>query len=187
MGIGSKAREIEGLLRKICKDNVEDLFHRLRRDHTVLYLLPGGEAAVWPYEAAFRHGSLGHDGLPVLFRSPCQLDVERHMREAGVMPADARREPSDSVWNELSFLSYLYGSLAAALHEDRDDDAALWRARIAAFWNEHASRWLPDFMKQTQEAVARLSRGAEYGVFAALGQVALAAIAEDVAPVMPAS
>ncbi len=167
--------------------DADKIFDTLRAAHTMLYLLPGGEAALWPYEAAFCHDYEGRPGLPALFRSPRQLDVERHMREAGVMPADARREPSDSVWNEFSFLSYLYGSLAAALHEGRDEDAAQWRERIGAFWDEHASQWLPAFMEQTQEAAARLPRGVAYAAFAVLGHAVLAAIVEDVTSANDAS
>lgn len=153
----------------------------LRKGHSALYLAPGAHVPVSPYESAFVYFSEGNKGVPILFRSPLTLDVERHMREAGVMPKDARREPSDSVWNEFSFLSYLYGSLAAALHEGRGEDVALWRTRLAAFWNEHASRWLPAFMEQTQEMAPVLPYGEEYAIFAEIGQMILEAIASDVA------
>lgn len=102
------------------------------------------------------------------------------MRKAGVMPTDARREPSDSVWNEFSFLSFLYGSLAAALHEERKEDAALWRGRIAAFWDEHGSVWLPAFMRQTQVAATNAPGGEFYVAFAEIGRLVLEAIAVDV-------
>lgn len=179
-GVDRGTIKFNKLLRGVCEDDAEVLFHLLRQGYTMLYLLPSGEAAVWPYEAAFRHGELCHEGLPALFQSPCQQDVERHMRRAGVMPTDARREPSDSVWNEFSFLSFLYGSLAAALHEGREEDASLWRGRIAAFWGEHGSAWLPAFMEQTQVAAPNAPGGEFYVAFAEIGRLALEAIAVDV-------
>ena len=39
-------------------------------------------------------------GVPALFRTPVTLDVERLMREAGVVAKNARKEPCDSVFEE---------------------------------------------------------------------------------------
>ena len=89
--------------------DVVGLADRMRKGHTILYLTPGVDVPIWPYEASFRYTAEGHEGSPALFRSARTLDVERHMREAGVLPKTARKEPSDSVWNEFSFLSFLYG------------------------------------------------------------------------------
>lgn len=177
--VGAVAKSADAL-KALYDAEPDQVFDDLRAAHTTLYLLPGGEAALWPYEAAFRHDCDGRLGLPALFRSPCQLDVERHMREAGVMPVDARREPSDSVWSEFSFLSYLYGSLAAALHEGRGGDAARWRVRITAFWSEHGSQWLPAFMRQTQAEAPALPQASPYAAFAAAGLALVEAIGADV-------
>ncbi|MEI3231646.1 MAG: molecular chaperone TorD family protein [Gordonibacter pamelaeae] len=87
--------------------DVVGLADRMRKGHTILYLTPGVDVPIWPYEASFRYTAEGHEGSPALFRSARTLDVERHMREAGVLPKTARKEPSDSVWNEFSFLSFL--------------------------------------------------------------------------------
>lgn len=160
-------------------ERASQIFEMLRRAHSALYLLPTGNVRVWPYEGPFCYREEGRAGAPVLFRSRRQLDVERHMREAGVMPTDARREPSDSVWNEFSFLSFLYGSAAAAMHEGRDEDVERWRERIARFWSEHGSGWLPAFMNQTRAAAPEVPGGELYTTFAEIGQLVLEAIAKD--------
>jgi len=157
-----------------------ELFDALRKGHSLLYLAPGGETPVWPYEAAFLFAAAGREGAPSLFRSACQIDVERHMREAGVLPKDARTEPADSVWNELSFMSYLYGNVAKALHEGRETDAAEWSGRIVRFWDEHASKWLPAFMEKTIEEAPKHSFGAECAVLAEAGAVILEIIGKNV-------
>ena len=75
--------------------DVVGLADRMRKGHTILYLTPGVDVPIWPYEASFRYTAEGHEGSPALFRSARTLDVERHMREAGVLPKTARKEPSD--------------------------------------------------------------------------------------------
>lgn len=164
----------------------EDLLAITTRGYSLLFLAPGTNVLVFPYESAFRHRALKLDGAPVLFRSPVTLDVERHMRKAGVMPTDARREPSDSVWNEFSFLSFLYGNAAAAMYEGRDEEVKLWRERVTGFWREHGSVWLPAFMEQTRLAATDVLGGELYAAFAEMGQLVLEAIAMDV-PVSTAS
>lgn len=157
-----------------------ELFEFLRKGHTIMFLTPGNDVPVWPYEAAFRYTAENHQGAPSLFRSARTIDVERHMREAGVLPKNARREPSDSVWNEFSFLSFLYGSLAAALQEGRDDDAEVWRDRITRFWDEHASCWLSAFMEKTRGEGPVQTYGKEYAALASLGQIVLDMVDADV-------
>lgn len=157
-----------------------ELLAKLKRGHSLLYLAPGAEAVVWPYEAPFRFVAEGREGVPTLFRAPVTLDVERHMREAGVLPKDARREPSDSVWDEFSFLAYLYGNVAAALEKEDEAAERQWRGRIGAFCREHALRWLPDFMARTREESADKQCGCEYAALSRLADVVLGAVAADV-------
>lgn len=156
------------------------LFSELRKGHSLLYLAPGGHALVWAYESPFLFAAAGGEGEPALFRSGCQMDVERHMREAGVLPKDARTEPIDSVWSEFSFLSFLYGNVAKSLHEGRADDAGEWSDRIVRFWDEHASKWMAAFMERTVEKASGLSCGAEYAALAEVGLAVLEAIRADV-------
>ena len=85
------------------KRAVGDLLALLKREYSLLYMAPGPDVSVWPYEAPFRFVAEGREGVPTLFRAPVTLDVERHMREAGVLPKDARREPSDSVGTSSRF------------------------------------------------------------------------------------
>lgn len=158
------------------------LADRLRKGYSILFLAPGGEVPVWPYESAFRFVAAGCEGVPSLFRSATTVDVERHMRDAGVLPKDARIEPADSVWSEFSFMSYLYGNVAKALYEGRKADAAEWSGRIVRFWDEHASKWIPDFMAKAIEEAPGRSYGVEYAPLAKAGLLALDAIRDDVEP-----
>jgi len=82
--------------------------------------------------------------------------------------------------NELSFMSYLYGNVAKALHEGRETDAAEWSGRIVRFWDEHASKWLPAFMEKTIEEAPKHSFGAECAVLAEAGAVILEIIGKNV-------
>lgn len=60
------------------------------------------------------HAASGHKKAPSLFRSPVTLDVEKLMAASGVQIKDARKEPADSIRDELSYLSFAYGSAARA-------------------------------------------------------------------------
>ena len=158
----------------------DELRGNLRKGYSILFLAPGLDTPVFPYESAFRFVAAGKEGVPPIFNSPVTLSVERHMRDAGVLPKDVRTEPADSVWSELSFMSYLYGQVAKALHEGRASDAGEWSDRVVRFWDDHASRWLHDFMRKTVEEAPRHSFGAEYAVLAETGLLVLDAIAGDV-------
>lgn len=156
------------------------LHDRLRKGFSVLYFAPNTRVPVQPYESPFMHVATGYDGQPVLFRSACTLDVERQMREAGVLPKNARKEPCDSVWNELAFLSFAYGSLAAAMHEQREGDVVLWEDRVKTFWDDHASKWLFAFMEKTREEAVCRDYGAEYAQLASLVISILRLVEDDV-------
>lgn len=180
---GAEDSELEhtrSLFAPFAESDEASLYSSLRKGHTILYLTPGTDVPVWPYEAAFCHTAEHREGTPSLFRSRCVLDVERSMREAGVLPKTARQEPSDSVWNEFSFLSYLYGNRASCMQENLCDDASVWNTRIVRFWNDHAKKWLCDFMDETQRQAPRQTFGAEYGVFASFARLVLDKIEADI-------
>ncbi|WP_080801201.1 TorD/DmsD family molecular chaperone [Arabiibacter massiliensis] len=147
----------------------DELLHAMRRTYTRLHLAPGGRAPIFPYESAFLHKERGLPGVPALFRTPVTLDVERQMREAGVQAKNNRKEPCDSVFEELEFLSYLYARLADALHCGEGESVAAWTERIRMFEEEHARAWLPSFMRRTQE----LADDGPYRALAALGMTAM--------------
>ena len=189
--------------------DARDLFAELRKGYSLLFLAPGADVPVWPYEAAFRHVAEHKQGAPMLFRAPITLNVEHMMAEAGVRPTDARKEPADSVADEFAFLSYLYGKAAEAQfgagesHIDEggsddawqgDDepafrtdgagealaeDALVWLFRARSFFTCHPACWLGDFMAQVTEAAAHVPYSQGYAALAALGQAALRLLAED--------
>ena len=141
-----------------------DVLADMRIVYSRLYLAPGGHTPIFPYESAFLHVERGMKGVPALFRTPVTLDVERLMREAGVVAKNARKEPCDSGFEELEFLSYLYAKLADALNCDDAEAVAAWTERIQTYEREHAQAWLPAFMQRTQELAAEKP----YCAFAAL-------------------
>lgn len=148
----------------------------LRREYSFLFLTPGVDVPVWPYESCFLHRASGASGSPSLFRTRCALDVERQMAEAGVASASARTEPVDSAFLEFEFLSVLHARQGAALQRSKDSataegdasdgaDPALWAQRIALFAKGHALAWLPQFMDEVKER----DRLGAYRAFALLG------------------
>ena len=169
-----------GLLSGFSALGTDECLSRLRRGSSFLYFAPEKIPPVFPFESAFRFVMHGREGSPVIMSSPVTADVELHMREAGVLPKTARREPADSVWDEFSFMSYLYGQVAKSLYEGRADEAAEWADRIVRFWDDHASKWLPAFMEKTIEEAPKRSYGAEYGTLAQVGLVVLSVVAGDV-------
>lgn len=142
---------VEGGLRAYAGRDADGLLGEVRREYSLLFLGPGATAPVLPYESAYLHAQRGRKGAPPLFRSASTLDVGRQMREAGMAPRDARREPCDSVFREFSFLSYLYGNLAATAWEENAEGEELISDRIERFLEGHALRWMPSFMERTAE------------------------------------
>lgn len=137
----------------------------LRREYSQLFLAPGVNVPIWPYESPFLHVASGAAGSPSLMRTRISMDVERHMAEAGVVPADLRREPVDSVFHELEFLAHLHALDAEALRVGDEAGVKDAKARLAGFANEHVLKWMPAFMRE----VVELSRLREYRALAGLG------------------
>lgn len=152
----------------------DEVLSAMRRAYTRLYLAPGGHALVFPYESAFLHVASGAPGVPALFRTKTTLDVERCMREAGVVAKNARKEPCDSASGEFEFLSYLYAQQAEALRLGDDEATALRDSQARAFLQGHALAWLPSFMARTAE----LAEG-PYAALAAYAVTALSILADE--------
>lgn len=166
---GDVVHEVADRLRVWQGADVVELHSRMRVTYSRLYLAPGGHTPIFPYESAFLHVEKGVPGVPVLFRTPVTLDVERQMHEAGVAAKNERTEPCDSVFEEFEFMSYLYAKLADALNRGSDEEVANWEDRSRRFVTEHAQSWLPTFMKRTQELVPE----EPYAAFASLGAATL--------------
>lgn len=147
----------------------DDLAAALRQGHSVLFLAPGSEVPVWPYEAPFKFVAQGRSGLPSLFRSPVALDVERTMRAAGVVPRHARTEPVDSIWNEFSFAAYLLAQACSCVRSGAHDAAGRHGSRAVDFAERHLATWVPAFFEQTEHEAAGRAHGAEYGCLARIG------------------
>lgn len=143
----------------------------MRGRYTMLFLAPGANVPVFPYESAFLSVFEGRSKVPTLFLSPVTLDVESQMRKAGVVPCDVRSEPADSVWNELAFLSYLYGVGAKRFAEGEGDGRP--SDELATFLSEHGRKWLPAFMKAVIAESREAPAGDPYGALAHLGLVIL--------------
>lgn len=178
-GLGAEAIE-RGLaeIGKLTGRNAAELADALKKGHSLLFLAPGSQVPVWPYEAAFRFVASGRSGAPSLFRSPIELDVECHMREAGVMPQNSRTEPPDSIWNEFSFMAYLFAQALSTLQAGDMAAGDAWVVRAQDFEREHLAAWVPAFMeKATQEAASgHHPFGAEYAALAQVGALAWEAL-----------
>lgn len=161
--------------------NEPELLDSLRKGYSILFLTPGSETPVWPYEAAFRHVASGKTEPPVLFRAPITLDVETMMHASGVSPLDARAEPADSVWNELEYLSYTYGKAAQAIYDNDPVAETTWLMNARSFVIEHAGKWLSDFMIKTVKEAGSHSYGEEYSLFARIGALTMRGIETDTA------
>lgn len=135
----------------------DELCSQLRMGYSLVHHRQFDGVEVFPYESAFRHRRDGREGEPTLFRSPVTLDVERCMRQAGVLPRTSRTEPCDSLWDELSFLAYLWGKAASALWEQKVQDAVSWDDRARSFATEHVLGWADDYLTRSAEAMARLA------------------------------
>lgn len=160
------AAAAEGLRAWVGFDAAE-LYAGMRRVYSLLYLKPGSDTPVFPYESAFIHVQRGLPGAPALFRTAITLDVEHQMHDAGVAAKDERTEPCDSVFEEFEFLSYLFARKADALQRDDREQARDWGERAHRFTREHALAWMPAFMERTREL-------APESPYAALAAVALA-------------
>lgn len=147
----------------------------LRREYSRLFLAPGVDVLVWPYESPFVHRMMGADGAPSLFRTRISMDVERCMAAAGVATVDLRREPVDSVFHELEFLAHLHACIGEALRVGDGDAEREWRDRLCSFANDHALKWLPAFMQK----VADFSLLEEYRAFARLSMRYLGELATE--------
>ena len=89
-----------------------DLLADMRIVYSRLYLARVGIRRCSPVRKRFLHVN-GDASWRSLF-TPVTLDVERLMREAGVVAKNARKEPCDSVFEEFSSLSHLHAKLAGA-------------------------------------------------------------------------
>lgn len=151
-----------------CSDGAA-LYAVMRQTHSQWYLAPGSRVPIFPYESAFLFVASGQKGTPSLFRTPVALEVKKSMADAGVVPADAAREPVDSIWNELSFLAFLFGSRAAAVFEGDDEGSERWEQRCRCFWDAHGRVWIPEFMAATQRLADESKVRGPYGGFADFG------------------
>lgn len=157
----------------------------LRRAHSLILMRQGRGVALWPYEAAFLHVEAGKPGEPALFRAPTTLAVEDAMRDAGMLPADSRVEPCDSIWDECAFVARLLGCQANALAMGDDEGARAWGQRAQGFLDGHGQAWMPGFFAALgrlagSEAVEHLDAEARayYGFVGAYGQRVLALAAD---------
>ena len=138
----------EAMFDGMCGLDASNLLEEMRVAYSLTYLAPDGPR-VWLYESAFLHRASGRPGVPALFRCPSAVDVERQMREAGVVPVDVRTTPCDSIHAECAFLSYMLGCVARALQTGDEQGIALWKGRIASFVRRHGSAWFVAFFEAT--------------------------------------
>ncbi len=189
-------REAAGIVARFgafMREDTGELCRGLRRGFSIAHVRQAGGVAVFPYESAFRHRREGKEGEPALFRAPVALDVERQMRSAGVLPRDSRTEPCDSLWDEFSFLSYLFGQAASASAEGDVRASLLWSGRARVFFDDHVAMWADDFFEWTaaelraQVAAGMVDASCEeyYDALFAYGRLLLESIGRATGTVRP--
>lgn len=161
----------------------EEVFHGLRQSFSLLFLSPNRDGVrVFAYESAFRYRASGKPGTPVLFRSSCSIDVERQMREASVIPNNARTEPVDSIWNELSFLSYLLGRIGSFEygqclgHAAPSGSVQSWDEKLQRFLSSHFLAWAPEFFDMVAHEAASIEGASFYADMARIGALTIVSI-----------
>lgn len=158
-------KSCDAALRSLGGCDASELLEQLRIGYSLTYLSPG-KPPVYPYESAFRHVVDGKPGSPALFRSPVTLDVEREMRQAGVMPVDSRIIPCDAFWNECAYLAYVFGKRADAMQRSDKESLDKWTENASSFVDDHVSKWMGSFL----EATAKCEEAGAYGGIAALAK-----------------
>lgn len=156
-------KSCDAALRSLGGCDASELLEQLRIGYSLTYLSPG-KPPVYPYESAFRHVADGKPGSPALFRSPVTLDVEREMRQAGVMPVDSRKIPCDAFWNECAFLAYAFGKRAECMQRCDEGGLKEWNSTVSSFVANHASKWMAGFLKDS----GAFKESGIYGKIAAL-------------------
>jgi len=105
--------------------------------------------------------------MPSLFFTAIALDVEQQMRDAGVIPRDARTEPVDSIFNEFEFMVFLCTQLAIGLQAGDKEQSLLWRSKIQKFGEDHVISWIPRFL----EKVSKETRVEQYRALASIANI----------------
>ena len=136
----------------------------LRREYSRLFLAPGVDVLIWPYESPFVHRMMGAGGDPSLFRTRIAMDVERRMAESGVTTVDLRREPVDSIFHELEFLAHLHACVAEAVRVEDVAAEAEWRNRLDSFARDHFLKWCPRFMSEVRSQLAAYQALSDMGM-----------------------
>lgn len=156
----------------------------MRREYSRLFLSPGSEVPIWPYESAFLHREAGRTESPNLFLTRSTIDVEKQMAAVGVRPEHLRTEPCDACATELEFLSFLYAKWGESLRcgeaaEEATDvePEGYWRERIVDFAKSHALNWMPRFF----DSVSAMSRIPQYCHLAGLGAAFMVELERDAA------
>ena len=194
---GTILSDVEGCIQDIAPSNVEPalaiqelqsfvgkdidtMYENLRIGSSALFFAPGGFPPVWPFEGPFRFAAQHPTEYPTLFRSPVTLDVEKMMKTSGVTMANDRKEPCDSIWNEFSYLSYLFGKEAERLFAEDVEGAQTWRSFADSFIEKHFSVWALDFMSKTINEVVNCTHacGTEYASLARVGYACINIISE---------
>lgn len=104
--------EVDGALLEECASdlagyvgqNSDDVFHRLRKEHTRLFV-GQGSYLVSPYAGIWDAEQNGRPAL--LMVNPESMAIERFMRRCGVGQPEGTNEPLDHIASLLEFLYYL--------------------------------------------------------------------------------
>lgn len=141
------ADEVEALTAwAACSDPAQQR-EELVRAYTRHLIVPGPDY-VPPYGSVYRDGPNGPPGTwqgrPTLW-GPSSVAVAQAYREAGLTLAPGSLQVPDHIGLELQFMHHLCACEAGALSRGENGEAAVWRARQAAFLRDHLLPWVPAF------------------------------------------
>lgn len=150
LGASIKARGFESFdettLETYRNSDVEEVFHRIRREYTRLFAMPKN-VLVSPYAGVWHAEKVGVQ--PVLFVNKESMGVERFMKSCGLEAREGKNEPFDHIGTEFEFLNYLClrrsGFMAASGSDDAPENA------YEVFYEQHIAPWVGDFAKALAE------------------------------------
>lgn len=159
------AVDLDAIAREYAGQDPAELFETLREAYSLLYLIPRDRQRIFLYESAFLYKADGNEGVPTLFRSRSTLEVDEMMASMDVVPTRKNQDPSDSIYAELEFLSFLLTRAAAAVMANDQARYEKAIAMVESFAAKHVLNWVPAFLGATHER----SQGF-YGIMAQLMQ-----------------
>ncbi|BAK44866.1 molecular chaperone [Eggerthella sp. YY7918] len=147
------------------EEELEDLFHRVRKDYTHLFSNPSF-SVVRIHESEFLNDGSYRDTRNINLNSIAR-DVRSCYMKLDETVRPAMTEQPDHMDNELAYMASLRALHAAALNQHDEKSVAVIAQEAETFFRRHLAVWGKDFFA----AVERESKECVYQTVGKLGQV----------------